>query len=87
MSDLQLQDIATEAERIYETRLKSELEASAPDAFVAIEPVSGEHFVGSTLSAAIQAAREAYPDRLAFALRVGHTAAVHVGSTRNGRTD
>jgi len=34
---------------------------------------------GKTLSEAIQASRAAHPDRLAFAMRVGHDAAVHIG--------
>ena len=68
-----------QAEIIYEQRLRSRLEESHPDEFVAIEPVSGDHFLGETLSEAIGAARSLYPDRLPHALRVGHRAAVHFG--------
>jgi hypothetical protein len=49
------------------------------NAFVAIEPVSGDYFLGCTLSEAIGASRSKYPDRLAHALRVGHKAAIHFG--------
>jgi hypothetical protein len=51
------QEIARQAEWIYEHRLKTTLEQSNLDDFVAIEPVSGQYFVGGTLSEAIGAAR------------------------------
>ena len=55
------------------------LEACHRHAFVAVEPDSGDYFLGNTLSEAIQAARKAYPDRISFALRVGHPSAVNLG--------
>ncbi len=73
------QEIARQAEWIYEHRLKATLEQSNPDDFVAIEPVSGEYFVGATLSEAIGAARKTHPHRLAYGLRIGHRTAVHLG--------
>jgi hypothetical protein len=76
------QEIARQAEWIYEHRLKTTLEQSHLDDFVAIEPISGEYFVGATLSEAIGAARRAHPHRLTYALRIGHRAAVHLGASR-----
>jgi hypothetical protein len=73
------EQVARDAKRIFEERLKSTLEASHLNEFVAIEPISGEHFLGKTLSDAIGASRAKYPDRLAHALRIGHKAAVHFG--------
>ncbi len=49
------------------------------DKFVAIEPESGDYFLGKTLSEAIGAARRSYPDRLAHVMRVGHKTALHFG--------
>ncbi|MGE0607811.1 MAG: hypothetical protein AB7O62_12025 [Pirellulales bacterium] len=71
--------VASQARQIYESRLRESLERSHKDQFVAIEPVSGDYFLGATLSEAIGAARARHPDRLAHALRVGHRAAVHFG--------
>ena len=71
---------AQQAEKIYQRRLKDQLEASQRGKFVAIEPISGDYFLANSLSEAIGAAREAHPDRLAHALRVGHKATVHLGS-------
>ena len=72
-------DVARKAQVIYEERLRAKLEATNLDDFVAIEPESGDYFLGQTLSEAIQAARDAYPERLPFALRVGHRSTVEMG--------
>ena len=69
----------TREARVIFDRIKESLEASHANQFVAIEPNSGEFFVGGTLSDAIGALRERYPDRLAHAFRVGHKAAIHFG--------
>jgi hypothetical protein len=67
------------AENIYEERLRSLLEPSHRDEFVAIEPVSGDYYLGRTLSDAMGAAHDAHPDRLSHAMRVGHDATLHFG--------
>ena len=72
-------DVARRATELYENKLRSKLESTSMHAFVAIEPDSGEYFIGKTLSEAMQASRLAYPERLAFGIRVGHSAAVHIG--------
>ena len=73
------ESVAHEARRIYEEQLRATLEGSHMDEFVAIEPTSGDYFLGRTLSEALGASRTKYPDRLAHALRVGHKAAIHFG--------
>ncbi len=77
--DPKSENVAQNAKRIYEERLRGSLEKSHPDKFVAIEPISGDFFLGQTISEAIGASRLKYPDRLAHAIRVGHEAAVHFG--------
>ena len=72
-------DVASRARAIYDQRLKSKLEATNPDDFVAIEPESGDYFLGKSLSEAIQHARARYPQRLPFTLRVGHKTTVELG--------
>lgn len=74
-----LESTANAAKRIYDDRLRTTLEASHLHAFCAIEPVSGDYFLGQTLSEAGVAARAAYPDRPNHIIRVGHPAAVHIG--------
>ena len=73
------ESVADRARKIYEERLKSELEPLHSDEFVAIEPESGDYFLGKTLSEAIGASRARHPSKFAHALRVGHRAAVHFG--------
>jgi hypothetical protein len=72
---------ARQAEDIYDKSLKDRLEKTHQDAFVAIEPLSGEHFLGATISEAMGAARQSHPDRFSHVLRVGHKAALHIGHT------
>lgn len=72
-------DIARKAKRIYQEKLRTSLEKAHMNDFVAIELISGEYFIGKTLSEAISASRGKYSDRLAHALRVGHQAAIHSG--------
>jgi hypothetical protein len=82
----QTADVARRAKQLYEMRLRPALEATNKHDFVAIEPDSGDYFLGQTLSEAIQASRAKYPDRLAFALRVGHVATVDIGHASQGRS-
>ena len=72
-------DVARRGQALYDERLRSKLEASHSDEFVAIEPDSGDYFLGNTLSEAIQSARAVHPERLPFAIRIGHKATVELG--------
>lgn len=82
MTSKQTADVAAEAKQLYETKLRVMLERSHQDKFIAIEPLSGEYFLAKTFSEAIQASRRAHPDRLAFAMRIGHATAVNIGGIR-----
>ena len=73
------ENVAFAARKLYELRLRKLLESAHQDEFVAIEPISGDYFLGRTVSEAIGASRSKYPERLAHALRVGHEATVHIG--------
>ena len=67
------------AKRLYAERLQATLEAHHQGRFVAIEPESGEHFLGDTLDEAVRAARTSHPARLSHTVRIGHPAALHLG--------
>ena len=75
-------DLMQKVKAIYEDRLRKDLERSHLHSFVAIEPESGDSFLGRTLSEAAAAARAAHPDRRSGVLRVGHEATVHIGAGR-----
>lgn len=72
-------DCARRAMLIYD-QLRTRLEAASLNQFVAIEPESGDYFVGATLTEAIRTARSCHPDRLAYALRIGEPNGIHMGS-------
>ena len=73
-------DLVVRAETLYEQKLKATMEAAHRDKFLAIEPNSGDCFLGRTMSEAGQAARRAHPNCRAFVLRIGHRAAIHIGN-------
>ena len=63
----------------YRRTLASILEPSHDGEFVAIEPDSGQYFLGSTASAALVAAHSAMPENLFYLTRVGRETAHIVG--------
>ena len=72
--------IAEKAKEVYECEFKARLEADHRDEFVAIEPLSKSFFLGDTFIDAALAAKQTYPDRTSFVIRVGHDAAFHIGA-------
>ena len=75
----ELQRVADRAKRLYEEKYRQSLEESHMGAFVCIEPESGDYFLGRTLDDAVNQAIDAHPDRLTHTLRIGHSAALHLG--------
>jgi hypothetical protein len=73
------QSIIDQAQKIYTDRLQVQLERDHRNRFVAIEPVSGDHFLGDTLIDAALSARRCYPDRVPYTIRIGHPAVYHIG--------
>jgi hypothetical protein len=53
----------------------------------AIEPRSGDYFIGDTLLAAVQRGRERYPGAIFYVVRIGHETAYvhHDGPRKNAR--
>ena len=72
------QEAVAIAERLY-NKLRSQLERDHLYEFIAIEPVSGDHFFGRTVSDAIQASLEKWPERLPVAMRVGDPVGIELG--------
>jgi hypothetical protein len=67
-------ELVDRGRQIYDDRYKATLEQTHLHWFVAIEPESGEYFLGRTLGEAAAAARAAHPDRRAAAFWIGHRA-------------
>ncbi len=72
------ESVAEPARPIFDA-IRSTLDVSHLNQFVAIEPISGEYFLGDTLSDAIGSSRGKYPQRLVHTFRIGHRAAIHFG--------
>ena len=70
------------AKRIYAEQLQAVLEPQHRDRFVAIEPESGEYFLGDTFDEAVKSARAKHPCRLSHTILIGHRAAFHMGSVQ-----
>jgi hypothetical protein len=79
MSNPDVDEFVRKAEELYATKLKTVLESEHLNEYVAIDPETGDYFLGRTLGEATRAARKSHPDRLTHAMRVGHTAALHFG--------
>jgi hypothetical protein len=71
--------VIARAKEIYAGQLQADLEARCRDRFVAIEPESGEYFLGDTFDEAVKSARTKYPTRLSHTVRIGNSAAFHIG--------
>jgi hypothetical protein len=72
--------VAASARRLYESQLREELEPQHSGKYACIEPVSATYFLGDTFDEAVNAAIDAYPQRLTYTLRIGHPAALHLGA-------
>lgn len=79
MVSAETKSVIDRAKQIYANRLRTDLESEHMDRFVAIEPESGEYFLGDTLDEAVKSARAKYPNRLSHTIRIGHPAAFHIG--------
>ena len=72
--------VAESAKKVYEEDLRARLEQEHRDDFVAIEPSSRRFFLGKTFLEVALAAKQAFPDRKSFVIRIGHDAAFHIGA-------
>ena len=79
MVSAETKSVIDRARQIYANQLRTDLEAQHMDRFVAIEPDSGEYFLGDTFDEAVKSARTKYPSRLSHTIRIGHRAAFHLG--------
>ena len=82
MVSAETKSVIERAKRLYAEQLQAVLEPQHRNRFVAIEPESGEYFLGDTFDEAVRSARAKYPLRLSHTIRIGHRAAFHMGSMR-----
>src|SRR5262245_22276496 len=70
--DVEGERLVRRGDRLYRTKLKAILEPSYTGKFAAIEPDSGEYFLGDRMIEAVDKAEAKYPDKLVYIVRIGH---------------
>jgi predicted class III extradiol MEMO1 family dioxygenase len=76
MQPTQNGQLVKKGKQLYETKLRKLLEPEHKGEYVAIEPDSGDYYLGHTMSEAYDKAIEEHPDKHFFLARVGYKAAV-----------
>jgi hypothetical protein len=79
MVSAETQSVIERAKRIYAEKLRAVLEPQHGNRFVAIEPESGDYFLGDTFDEAVQSARAKHSSRLSHTIQIRHRAAFHMG--------
>lgn len=72
-------EMVVRGQQFYHEQLKGLLEPAQIGRFVAIEPDSGQHYLGDTGIEALLAGRQAMPDKLFYLVRIGYHAAYNIG--------
>lgn len=80
--DAESDRVFRKGKRLYQSKLKSLLEPAYTGKFAAIEPDSGEYFLGTRMIEAALKARAKYPDKQVYIVRIGFRAAVSMRSPR-----
>ena len=74
LSSVEKEKLASKAREIYNRKYRRKLEATERGKVVAIEVESGEIFLGRTALEAGLKAREKYPDKIFYFIKVGYPA-------------
>ena len=72
--------VAESAKAHYESNLKAQMEKEHLGKFIAVEPESGQFFIGGTFMECALEAKKEIPDKMSFVIKIGSDAAVHIGS-------
>jgi len=69
--------LVAQGEALYQQRLKNQLDPTYHGQIVAIEVESGDYFIGKSVTEAARKAREKYPEKVFYFVKIGFPA-VHV---------
>lgn len=75
------ESVIERGEHLYRERLKALFVPEHVGKFLAIDPVTGRHFLGDTSAEAAWAAHEALPESRFYLKRIGYAAAHSVGGS------
>ena len=76
-----MSELAEKSKAFYERKLKDLLKPAEKGKFVAIEPGTESYFVDKDGTKALLQARDAFPDKIFFLMRIGYEAANSVGGS------
>ena len=80
------QRVQQAAQKVYEERLRAEVEPAHLGEIIAVEPESGEYVLGRTFREVETARRARFGSKMTYTFRVGGGGAVSIGRGRpNGR--
>lgn len=80
MSDaLEKDELVRQATEFYDHELRTQMELTHRDEFIALEPVSRTYYLGKSMVEATRQARAAFPGRRSYLMRVGHESAMQIG--------
>ena len=80
--DAEGEKLTRRGKRLYRTKLKALLEPQYNGMFAAIEPDSGDYFLGKRIVEALDSAEAKHPNKLVYIVKVGFPAAVKARSPR-----
>ncbi len=69
-------ELAEKGRKIYYENLKDRLELEHKGEIVAINPETGDYFLGKTLLEAVKKGREKYPNAIFYSMKIGYPAVV-----------
>ena len=72
-------EVMEKARRVYDERLKTDLEAEHFGEVIAVEPESGEYVLGKDFMAVSQSCRQKFSGKLTYTFRIGGGGAVKIG--------
>jgi hypothetical protein len=70
-----LDDLVEGGQRYYAEHLREQLEPEHAGRYIAIDPVTGQYFLGDTGTEALLEARQSLPETLFYLARVGYQVA------------
>ena len=74
------EQVAEKGQKIYDEKLKPELEKNHQGEFVVIDVDSGEYVVANSLIEALQTAKEKYPGKVFHSVRIGFPGIFRMGT-------
>lgn len=78
-NDYQLAEVSDRGEKIYREQIKSHLAPSEKGKFVIIDIESGDYEIAADIITAADRLWERRPDAVAYGVKVGYKAALHLG--------